>query len=50
MVEEMLGPMLLTLHNLAFYQRLMRELRMAIKSNRLTEFRAERLAALGGEP
>ena len=49
MVDEMLGPMLLTLHNLTFYQRLMRDLRTAIKSNRLTEFRAERLAALGGE-
>jgi queuine tRNA-ribosyltransferase len=49
MVEEMLGPMMLTLHNLTFYQKLMRDLRTAIKSNRLTEFRAERLAALGGE-
>jgi queuine tRNA-ribosyltransferase len=49
MVEEMLGPMLLTLHNLTFYQALMRDLRTAIKSNRLTEFRAERLAALRGE-
>jgi tRNA-guanine family transglycosylase len=41
--------MMLTLHNLTFYQKLMRDLRTAIKSNRLTEFRAERLAALGGE-
>jgi len=49
MVEEMLGPMMLTLHNLTFYQSLMRDLRTAIKSNRLTEFRAERLAALGVE-
>jgi len=49
MVEEMLGPMMLTLHNLTFYQALMRDLRTAIKSNRLTEFRAERLAALRGE-
>jgi queuine tRNA-ribosyltransferase len=50
MVEEMLGPMMLTLHNLTYYQTLMRELRTAIKSNRVREFRALRLAALGGEP
>jgi queuine tRNA-ribosyltransferase len=41
---EMLGPMLLSLHNIAYYQRLMRDLRAAIKSSRVREFRAEHLA------
>jgi queuine tRNA-ribosyltransferase len=38
--EEMLGPMLLTWHNLAYYQRLMRELRAAIIDRRLEAFAA----------
>ncbi len=37
---EMLGPMLLSVHNLAFYQRIVRELRTAIHQNRLNEYRA----------
>jgi queuine tRNA-ribosyltransferase len=45
MVNEMLGPMLLSVHNIAHYQRLMRHLREAIKSNRLTDFRSTHLAA-----
>jgi queuine tRNA-ribosyltransferase len=39
--EEMLGPMLLTWHNLAYYQDLMRALRAAIVEGRLAAFRAE---------
>ncbi len=45
---EMLGPMLLSVHNVAYYQRLMRELRAAIKSSRVREFRADHLARWGG--
>lgn len=43
--EEMLGPMLLTWHNLAYYQRLMRHMRAAILDGTLdtlaTELRAD---------
>ncbi len=35
--DEMLGPILLTWHNLAFYQQLMQGLRDAIEQGRLTE-------------
>lgn len=38
--EEMLGPILLTWHNLFFYQELMRELRAAIAAGRLAEYAA----------
>ena len=38
---EMLGPMLATIHNLHYYQDLMRGLREAIASGRLREFVAE---------
>jgi queuine tRNA-ribosyltransferase len=44
---EMLGPMLLSLHNVSYYQRLMRELRAAILENRATAFRLAHLAAAG---
>lgn len=43
--EEMLGPMLLTWHNLAYYQRLMRDLRAAIVAGRLADFAAATRAA-----
>jgi len=36
--EEILGPMLLTGHNLQYYQDLMRDLRRAIEEKRLTAF------------
>jgi queuine tRNA-ribosyltransferase len=49
LVDEMLGPMLLSVHNLTYYQRLVRELREAIKSNRVTDFRATHLAAVAGD-
>jgi queuine tRNA-ribosyltransferase len=39
----MLGPILLTLHNLTLYQRLMAELRAAIEVGRLSDL-AEELA------
>ncbi|HEV3142322.1 MAG TPA: tRNA guanosine(34) transglycosylase Tgt [Gemmataceae bacterium] len=37
-VDEMLGPTLLSIHNVAFYMRLMREIRDAIRENRLAEY------------
>jgi queuine tRNA-ribosyltransferase len=43
--NEILGPMLLTWHNIAYYQRLMRQIRQAILEGRLetlaTQLRAE---------
>ncbi|MFW0777165.1 MAG: tRNA guanosine(34) transglycosylase Tgt [Rickettsiales bacterium] len=36
--DEMLGPMLLTWHNLTFYQQLMQGIRDAITNGKLTEF------------
>ena len=44
MAREMLGPILLSLHNIAFYQTLLRELRAAIREQRVQEFRAVQLA------
>ncbi len=41
---EMLGPILLSLHNIAYYQRLLADLRQAIMEKRVEEFRAVRLA------
>jgi queuine tRNA-ribosyltransferase len=38
--EEMLGPMLLTWHNLTYYQRLMQGMRAAIAQHRLDDFAA----------
>lgn len=46
MADEMLGPILLSIHNLTFYQRLMAEARQAILEGRYTHFCRERLAAL----
>jgi queuine tRNA-ribosyltransferase len=43
-VEEMLGPILLSLHNVAFYQRLMADLRRACRENRAAELRSALLA------
>lgn len=42
--DEMLGPILLSLHNVAFYQRLMADLRAACCENRGAEFRSLQLA------
>tara|TARA_R110002095_G_scaffold207151_1_gene191875 strand:- start:62151 stop:63269 length:1119 start_codon:yes stop_codon:yes gene_type:complete len=44
MSREMLGPILISLHNIAFYQKLMRDLRQAILDDQVEEFRAVHLA------
>jgi queuine tRNA-ribosyltransferase len=44
MAEEMLGPILLSIHNLTYYQRLMHRTRAAIEAGRFAAFHAERLA------
>ncbi|MAT15557.1 MAG: hypothetical protein CMJ46_09850 [Planctomyces sp.] len=43
----MLGPILLSLHNIAFYQQLLRGLREAIQQDKAKEFRAVQLARWG---
>ncbi len=43
MAGEMLGPILLSMHNLAFYNRLMAEAREAIVANCFLEFRQRRM-------
>jgi queuine tRNA-ribosyltransferase len=48
LAKEMLGPTLLSLHNIAFYCRLMAEVREAITAGRLREFAEVRLARWGG--
>jgi queuine tRNA-ribosyltransferase len=48
--EEMLGPTLLSLHNLAFYLRLMREAREAIREGRFAAFRTDCLARWKSAP
>jgi queuine tRNA-ribosyltransferase len=47
--DEMLGPTLLSLHNVAYYLRLMDEARRAIHAGRFAAFRAEKLARWAGE-
>ena len=42
--NEMLGPILLSVHNLTYYQRLMCETRAAIAAGRFAEFYTEKLA------
>ncbi len=44
MAEEMLGPILLSWHNLAYYQRLLSDLRSAIRAGTAQQFRAVQLA------
>jgi queuine tRNA-ribosyltransferase len=41
LAEEMLGPILVSLHNLAFYNRLMSRMREAIEAGRFAAFRDE---------
>jgi queuine tRNA-ribosyltransferase len=43
MAREMLGPILLSIHNLTYYQRLLADARSAIEADRFTEFRLEKL-------
>lgn len=45
--KEMLGPILLSLHNIAFYQNLLKGLREAIQNGQAEEFRAVQLARWG---
>jgi queuine tRNA-ribosyltransferase len=47
MVNEMLGPILLSWHNVAYYQQLLAGLRQAIRENRGREFAAVQLAGWG---
>ena len=47
---EMLGGMLLTMHNLHYYQDLMAELRGAIEAGRMAEYAAAFAEAAEGEP
>jgi queuine tRNA-ribosyltransferase len=44
MAGEMLGPVLLSAHNLTYYQRLLAEARQAIAADRFAAFRAVKLA------
>src|SRR5262249_37923471 len=44
LADEMLGPTLLSLHNIAFYLRLMTQTRQAIETGRFAAFRAVCLA------
>ena len=48
----MLGPILLSIHNLAYYQRLMKEAKQAIHANRFADFHNEKMRGWGeiGEP
>ncbi|HEY3964997.1 MAG TPA: tRNA guanosine(34) transglycosylase Tgt [Planctomycetaceae bacterium] len=46
-VNEMLGPILLSWHNLAYYQQLLVDLRQAIREDRAFEFRRVQLAGWG---
>jgi queuine tRNA-ribosyltransferase len=43
MAGEMLGPILLTIHNLTYYQRLMADARAAIVADRFTAFHGKKL-------
>lgn len=45
MAREMLGPILLTIHNITFYQRLMAEVREAIMADRFAELLESKRAA-----
>ena len=47
--DEMLGPILLSIHNLTFYQRLMSWARAAIDEDRYDEFLIEQRTKLAGD-
>ncbi|MGE0760068.1 MAG: tRNA guanosine(34) transglycosylase Tgt [Pirellulaceae bacterium] len=49
MADEMLGPILLTLHNLTYYQLLLAQAREAIEQDRFTAFAAEKIRGWQGE-
>ena len=46
--NEMMGPILLSLHNLAYYQRLMTQAREAIANDQFMDFYQERMAGWSG--
>lgn len=50
MAGEMLGPILLSLHNVAYYQRLMRQAREAIAADCFLDFYRQRLAGWNPKP
>ncbi len=50
MAGEMLGPILLSIHNLTFYQRLMADARRAIAEDRYEAFSAEKLSRWAAPP
>ncbi|MGQ9576944.1 MAG: tRNA guanosine(34) transglycosylase Tgt [Thermoguttaceae bacterium] len=45
--DQMLGPILLSIHNLTFYQRLMKQARQAIMQGRFEEFRIDKMRDWG---
>jgi queuine tRNA-ribosyltransferase len=47
MTGEMLGPILVTIHNISHYQRLMSEARAAISEGRFASFRSAKLQRMG---
>ncbi|MCE5301533.1 MAG: tRNA guanosine(34) transglycosylase Tgt [Planctomycetaceae bacterium] len=47
MTGEMLGPILLSIHNLTYYQRLLADARTAIEADRFEEFRLEKMRGWG---
>ena len=47
MAKEMLGPILLSIHNLAYYQRLVADARRAIECDQFETFREEKLRGWG---
>ncbi len=50
LADEMLGPILLTAHNLTYYQRLLAGARAAIAEDRFVEYHAEKLRGWGEAP
>ena len=48
MAGEMLGPILLSIHNLTYYQRLLADAREAIAEDRFEPFRRGKIAGWGG--
>jgi queuine tRNA-ribosyltransferase len=47
MAQEMLGPVLLSIHNLTYYQRLVADARRAIAADQFASFRTEKLRGWG---
>ncbi|HVX59195.1 MAG TPA: tRNA-guanine transglycosylase, partial [Pirellulales bacterium] len=47
MAGEMLGPILLSIHNLTYYQRLLAGARAAIVENRFSEYQLEKMRGWG---